>query len=139
VAQELGQLFSDPVRNYRIKQTLKRVKEMRKLLAASGIQPKSVPLKTLYPILEGCSLEEDTSDLVSKWVGLLASAAAGNLVHPSYPKILAELTSTEAKILDAMYDRLTQYPGNELKTFFTLREMYSEFGLSGEQFEIALV
>src|SRR2546421_5346275 len=88
-SQELGQLLSDPIRNYRLKQTLKRVQEMRRLLAASGIQPRTVPLKILYPILEGCSLEEDSSDLASKWVGMLASAASGNSIHPSYPKILA--------------------------------------------------
>ena len=62
-------------------------------------------LKLLAPILEGSSLEDDTDEdfLLSKWAGLLASAAVGEPVHPSYAKIMAELTAAEVKVLDWLY------------------------------------
>jgi hypothetical protein len=138
-AQEVGQLFSDWIRNRRIIQTLKRLQEVRKRLAISGIQPQPVPLKILYPILEGCSLEEDNSDLTPKWVGLLASAAAGNTIHASYPKILAELTPTEAKMLDALYERNLQYGPNAIESSVEPKELNSKSDLSPEQLDIAVV
>jgi len=52
---------------------------------------------------------------------------------------LSEVRSTDARILDAMFNRFTQYGDNELKAFFTMREIFSDLGLSLEDFEMALV
>jgi hypothetical protein len=136
-AQELGQLISDPIKNYRFKQAVKRLQEAQKRLAASGIKPKSVPLKTLYPILEGCSLEEDNSDLTSKWVGLLTSAAAGHTIHASYPKILSELSPAEAKMLDFIFEQ--SFEPDDPEVLFEPKEVNASIGLPPEQLKIAVV
>jgi hypothetical protein len=63
-------------------------------------------LKTLLPILESASLEDD-EDLHDRWANLLANAAAfDGRVHPSFTQILQGLTGSEAKFLDAIYERI---------------------------------
>lgn len=98
-AEETGQLLADKIRYLRFKNGLRTFQKAQELLQHAGIQPKSLNLKVLVPILEGCSLEDD-ADLVSKWAGLLASAAAGDPIPASYPKILSELTPGEARLLN---------------------------------------
>ena len=46
---------------------------------------------------------EDNDNLIEKWSGLLASAASGGKVLPSFAHILSELSPSEAKILDYIY------------------------------------
>lgn len=100
--EETGQLIGDYIRYFRFKSTLSIFQKAKENLERKGIEPKAVPLKILVPLLDGASLERD-DDLQEKWAGLLASATAGNEVHPRYPKILAELTSVEAQVLDITY------------------------------------
>jgi len=80
---------------------LQRVAE-RVVELMHGAQPRAVELTILVPILHHASLE-DREDLVSKWAGLLALAASGEDVHTAYPKILAEITPAEARLLDVLY------------------------------------
>jgi hypothetical protein len=98
-AEETGQLLADKIRYLRFKNAFRTFQRAHDLLRQAGVQPKSINLKLLVPILEGCSLEED-DDLTSKWAGLLASAAAGEQIPPSYAKILSELSPGEARLLN---------------------------------------
>ena len=41
--------------------------------------------------------------MIDKWAGLLASSAAGNEVHSSFPQLLSQLSSCDAKLLDGLY------------------------------------
>lgn len=100
---EVGELFADNIRFVRWKNTIRIVEKAQKEMEARGIQPKEVPLKTLFPILEGASLESDNENLQSKWANLLTSAASGHSSRPSYPKILSEIVYHEAIILDYLY------------------------------------
>ncbi len=100
IADAAGERFADKINATR-SANLQRVAE-RVVELMHGTQPKAVELTILVPILHHASLE-DREDLVSKWAGLLASAASGEHVHTAYPKVLAEITPAEARLLDVLY------------------------------------
>ena len=75
-AEEVGLLLQDQVRLYRLQNQLRILSKAEKMLHDAKIEPSQVPLRTLVPILEGASLEDDDY-LATKWAGLLASAASG--------------------------------------------------------------
>lgn len=102
---EVGLWSGAELRYLRLKRTKKLLEKTEALTSGRTVGP--VSLKLLAPIIEGSSLEDDTYEdfLLSKWAGLLASAAVGEPVHPSYVKIMAELTAAEVKVLDWLYPR----------------------------------
>lgn len=112
-AEEMGELLRDPVREYRVQRQLRVLQRSQARLAEAGIEPRSVPLKIIAPLLEGASLEDDES-LGERWAGLLTSSAAGDPVEYSYPHILAEIGPSEARVLDILYDS-AQAAGGVLK------------------------
>lgn len=95
-----GGLVGDTVNYWRFKNKIRLVLRMKALLESKGIKPKSLLPKTVWPILDGGSLE-DTTEMQDKWAALLANAAtAPNCVSPSFPKILSELAPLDAAVLD---------------------------------------
>jgi len=103
--EELGLLLQDRSRVYRLKNQLRMLDKVQNILENSKAKARTVPLRTLLPLLEGAGLEDD-ENLSNKWAGLLASAATANepeLSHPSFPKILSEMSPREAIILDKLY------------------------------------
>jgi len=61
--------------------------------------PKAVPIKTLFPLLEGASLDED-ENLHDMWAALLANAALDEKkVPPGFVAILKEMSPDEAMLL----------------------------------------
>jgi hypothetical protein len=102
-ASEAGELIADRVRYLRWKNTLHILQQSKQELDKRKLTVQNIPLKTLLPILEGASLESDDENLKTKWSNLLVSAASGNSTHPSYAKILSEITASEAKLLDYLY------------------------------------
>ena len=102
--EELGLVLGDQVRSFRLKRQIQLLLTAQKRLEEAGIDPRTVPLKTFVPLLEGASLEEDPG-LREKWVGLLASAAAGEVgphVLPTFPFILRQLSPLDAAILERL-------------------------------------
>ena len=68
----------------------------------AGFTPQAVPIKLLFPLLDGASLEED-EDLHTMWSRLLASAASPentNRVRPAYIAVLRQLAPDELAILN---------------------------------------
>jgi hypothetical protein len=109
-AEEFGLFLGDEVRFYRFKKQVKLLTDAQEILKQAGVDPKKVPLKTLFPILEGASLEEDES-MSARWAALLATAANPKstiTVQPSFPEILKQLSPLEAKILDLIFDMINQ-------------------------------
>ena len=101
---EAGLILQDKVRVYRLKNTLRALDRVRALLSEANIEPRQVPLRALLPLLDGVSLEDDEF-LREKWARLLASAASSTdeyLAHPSFARILSEMSAREAKLLDLM-------------------------------------
>ncbi len=103
--EELGLLLQDRARVYRLKNQLRILSKVQIMLREAGTTVQAVPLRTLLPLLEGAALE-DSKMLSDMWAGLLASAASfgeSESIHPSFPRILSELTPREAHILDKVY------------------------------------
>jgi hypothetical protein len=102
-----------------------------------GFPAAPIALNVLQSLLEGASLQEDPH-LQDIWANLIANAAdprEQNRVLPSFPLILKELTSRDAKFLDRFYDR---YHGKESvgqdilgfwNSFELLAELYPSEGI----------
>lgn len=140
--KEIGALMTDTVRYWRFKNQLKILQKSKKKLQKLGVNPKEVPIKFIVPFLEGCSLEEEES-MQEKWSSLLSNAVNPeneNYILPSYIDILKQLSPTEAKLLDILfniYDKgefylhfiysyestLEIYKKNELRKYECLREL----------------
>ncbi len=103
--EETGLLLQDTVRVYRLKNQLRVLDKTQEMLNRSGIDPKSVPLRILVPLLEGAALEDD-DNLATKWAALLANAAKqGENVNftSSFSNILSQLSPRDVAILDILH------------------------------------
>ena len=106
-ATEIGELLADNVRHWRAKQAMRIVLESRARIDARHIdEPRSVPPSVLIPLLEAASLETE-QELHDWWVELLTTASdpSESPVSSAFPRILAELSHTEARILNWMYEK----------------------------------
>ncbi|WP_324671784.1 Abi-alpha family protein [Hymenobacter sp. GOD-10R] len=77
-------------------------------LTASGHEANPVEPKIIAPIVQAARLETDP-DLIDKWAALLANAASGQvdiLVQPSFAEVLRQLTPTQVRILDRIYQQV---------------------------------
>jgi hypothetical protein len=109
-AEEFGLFLGDKVRRFRFEKQVKLLTDAQEILKQAGVDPKKVPLKTLCPILEGASIEDDAS-MSARWAALLATAANPQstvAVQPSFPEILKQLSPLEAKILDLIFAMINQ-------------------------------
>jgi hypothetical protein len=93
-----------------------------RLPEAMRLQPRTVPLKLLKPIIENATIEDD-DDLRDIWANLLVSGAGAHEedgVTPSFPAILKDLCSGDAKFLDAFFRKpprnLRQTAGHSSKS-----------------------
>ena len=101
---EVAERFRDDVRLYRYGRQLECLKKAEKMAKDAGYTPQAVPIKILFPLLEGASLEE-SEDLHTMWAALLANAASPNAagnVRPGFIAILREMSPDEAELLKEM-------------------------------------
>jgi hypothetical protein len=109
-ANEIGLAWGDSLRLWRLKRTVRLLEDVRRITSDAGLQLKPVAPRLLFPILEGASLQDD-EDLRQRWVGLLTNAARTDYdggILPSFPDMLKQLTSEEAKFLDRVYDETSE-------------------------------
>jgi hypothetical protein len=113
--KELGELFADKMRYYRVKNQINIFNKTVRLLEQNSLKAKELKLKTLVPLLEQCSLEEDEA-LQEKWANLLANIATSpeSGLESRLVKTLSNLTPLEAKILDFSFDEMHR---NRAETF----------------------
>jgi hypothetical protein len=141
--EELGGLLADQVRLFRFKKQVEILEKAQKTLLDRGINPIKVSLKTLVPILEEGSLEEDES-MSARWASLLATAADPSStisVQPSFPEILKELSPKEALILDEIFGLVVSedIPRNQWAYRGAEGESVKRaIRLSDDEFEIAI-
>ena len=89
-ADEIGEWFRDKVREFRSRNAGRAVARAQQILVGLEREAVEIPLRTLLPLLEGASLEDDPR-LSEKWASLLAAAADSapkTAVLPSFPRIL---------------------------------------------------
>lgn len=139
IAKEKGELKADKIRFERTVQAVKMMEKADRLLQKAKVKHRKLNPKIVFPLLEYSSLESDDF-LTDKWAGLLASSVAGDPVHISFPKILAELTPGEAKLLDRQYTwheeggKATNWKPAE----HTLGKLRVTIALSKEEFVLAV-
>jgi hypothetical protein len=105
-AEEIAERIRDEVRLYRFSKQVRLLKKAEAIAKAAGFVPKAVPIKVLFPLLEGASLE-DHEDLQDMWAALLANASnhvTADLVRPSFSDLLKIMTSDMAKMLNVTFD-----------------------------------
>jgi len=111
-ASELGELLADKVRYRRWKNQIRILNKATAYTQAAGIDPQSVNLTVLTPLLEKAANEEDES-MADRWAALLANAASADAaeVSPSFPSVLARLSPTDAQVLEAVHCALSNLTG----------------------------
>src|ERR1051325_6673073 len=105
-AGEFAERIHDGVRLYRFGRQLKCLQKAEKMAQDAGFTPKAVPIKLLFPLLEGASLEED-EDLHTMWAALLANASSPDTaedVRPGFITILKNMTRSEADNLEVIFE-----------------------------------
>jgi len=125
--EELGLLAQDQIKFWRFKNQVRMLNKAQQSLAAKGINPRKVPLKTIAPLLEYSSLEED-ENVQGKWAALLAKAADPSFsidLCTIYIEILRQLSPHEVRILDLMFQAIEKTPpmkGNWICDHNAIRE-----------------
>jgi len=105
-ADELADRWRGEVRLYRYGRQIACIKRAEEMAASAGLPPKAVPIKILFPLLEGASLEEDPN-LQEMWAALLANSSTtmDSLIRPSFIRLLQDMAPDEARLLQAIADR----------------------------------
>jgi hypothetical protein len=115
---EIAERFRDDVRLYRFGRQLACLKKAEQMAKDAGFTPKAVPIKLLFPLLEGASLEEN-EDLHTMWAALLANAASatkGEMVRPGFIAILKQMAPDEVVLLKGIVE-LTDGHRSFLRSF----------------------
>jgi hypothetical protein len=126
---EIAERFRDEVRRYRYGRQLDCLMKAEKMAKDAGFTPKAVPIKLLFPLLEGASLEEN-EDLHTMWAALLANASSPNQsenVRPGFTAILKNMAHDEAKLLKWIREHEEEWPHNGPLKWFTAQ---SELGFT---------
>src|SRR3954466_10827259 len=70
---EIGELIAGHFRYRRFKQGIKQMQKAQQLLADAGLEPAQIPMRTLVPLIEGGSAEDD-GPMSERWATLLSNA-----------------------------------------------------------------
>lgn len=119
--EEAGLLLRDKVTMWKFKNQVRMLNKAKEYCEKQNINPKTISLKLLCPLLEYSGLEE-SDELQDKWAILLANMVDSeqNIENHVFPYILSQISSNEFAILENVFDdklqrqlRLT----NELNQF----------------------
>lgn len=109
VAIEVDAMLGEQVRAWRFKRQIRIMQKAQEQLEAAGLEAEPVPFRTLAPLLEGGSFEED-QELVERWSSLLAQAAAApSTVPASFPLVLRELEPLDSRVLFMVFDNIMRF------------------------------
>jgi hypothetical protein len=103
--EEAGLLLADQVRVRRLKNQIKIFSDAKKIAEENNITIKQINLKTLVPLLEFSSLEEDET-LQQKWSNLIVNFSDSNKIFESsiFPFILNQISSNEIRELQRILE-----------------------------------
>ena len=103
--EETGLLLKDKVTFWKFKNQIRMLNKAKKYCDKQNIDPKTISLKLLCPLLEYSSLEEE-EELQDKWAILLANMVDSkqNIENHVFPYILSQISLNEFKFLESSYD-----------------------------------
>jgi hypothetical protein len=139
-AEELGEIGRDYIKGWRAKNSSTVLIEADKLLAEVGREPQTVPLKTLLPLLDAASLEDDAA-LAAHWAALLANAADPAqrvVVQPAFTEVLRQLTSIDAQVVSAIYEAAEGASGTEQQHMVATEGLMSRTGLLEQEMRLSI-
>jgi hypothetical protein len=104
-AKEIGEMFADNIRFSRLKNQMKILDKVVDLLEVNNLKPRELNLKTIVPLVEQSSLEEDEL-LQDKWANLITNICSTpeTGLEPKLVKTFSQLSNMEAQVLDSVYD-----------------------------------
>ncbi len=107
-ANEVGEMFADKVRHRRMKNQVVIFNKTVDLLEKNNLKARGLDMKTLVPLLEQSSLEEDEL-LQDKWANLIANIAStpASGLEPKLIKTLSSLSALEAQVFDFAFNQFT--------------------------------
>lgn len=107
-ANEIGEMFADKIRYKRLKNQIAIFSKTADLLEKNNLQANALKLKTLVPLIEKSSLEDDEL-LQNKWANLISNMCSSpeTGLEPKLVKTLSNLSSLEAQVLDYIFERFT--------------------------------
>lgn len=107
----LGEAIAHPIVEWqkrRIARAGVAIENAARIALESGKEVQAVPSRILLPLLERASLEEN-EELFTRWTALLANVStAPDMVLPAFVTILGELSPTEARLLERVYEVLAR-------------------------------
>lgn len=100
---EMGLLFADNVKLWRLKNQIRNLEKVKKIVEEENLNLKQINLKVLVPYLDAVSLEDDET-LQDIWANLFTNYIdfSKNLTLSVYPDILKQLSTREVGILKFM-------------------------------------
>ncbi|HWB26655.1 MAG TPA: Abi-alpha family protein [Chitinophagaceae bacterium] len=104
---ETGELISDQIRFRRFKNQVTIFTKANDLISSRGLEPTQVNLKTLAPLIEYSSLEEDEKMQVI-WANVIANISTTDAEQAFDLKcieVLKEITPNEILLLDHLYTK----------------------------------
>jgi len=104
-AKEVSLLFADKIRYKRFKNQVEILKKAFKIIDENHLEARELNLKTLVPLIEYSSLEDDKY-LQDKWSQLLANICSSpeTGLEPKLVKTLSSLSALETQVLDFVYE-----------------------------------
>lgn len=134
---ELSGILYDDIRYLRVKNQVNLLTKAEAYFIKKGLNPKSIPAKTLVPLLEYSSLEEDVT-LQGMWESIFINAIhpTGRDVISGYIDILKQLSVDEAKLLSFIYQEFSrsEFEGISLKEYLAEFDLEESFDLYIDNF-----
>jgi hypothetical protein len=123
---ELSAMLGEQVRAWRFRRQIRIMQRAQQQLEEAGLEARSVPFRTLAPLLDGASFEED-NELTERWASMLAQAAVEPAAVPaSFPRVLRELEPVDAQILFLVFDNIMRFAPELRTTIGTVRASIAE-------------
>jgi hypothetical protein len=106
--RELAAWATDLIRYRRAPYQAKLLMRATEKIKASGLPSSAVEDKLLRALLEDGAMEDDEG-MQERWANLLANAGIGSAnVRAAFPRMLSELDSADARLLDTVYTAFGQ-------------------------------
>jgi hypothetical protein len=99
--EQLGDILSDTVGYWRLKNRINLLLKTKKFLEAKGISPEKSMPSVFVPLLEeaGNTDDPDISEMFARLLATQLNPTTQKSVHPSFAKVLGELSPLDAHLL----------------------------------------